>query len=66
MARYSVGTSEPTEISLRRAETLIFAWILLSSLYLVGLGWLALTLYNKLASWTQRRAAGQTRSQHWR
>jgi uncharacterized SAM-binding protein YcdF (DUF218 family) len=55
--KYSVGAGEVAEISLRKAELLIFAWILLTSLYLVGLGWLALSLYNKLAAWTQRRAA---------
>ncbi|MDX6256271.1 MAG: hypothetical protein QOJ11_2605 [Frankiales bacterium] len=57
MVKYSVGAGEVAEISFRKAELLIFAWILLTSLYLVGLGWLALSLYNNLAAWTQRRAA---------
>jgi hypothetical protein len=48
---------KPAEISFRKAELLILAWILLTSMYVLGLGWLALTLYNKLAAWTQRRAA---------
>jgi hypothetical protein len=57
MVKYSVGAGEAAEISFRKAEILICAWILLTSLYVVGLGWLALTLYNRLAAWTQRRAA---------
>jgi uncharacterized SAM-binding protein YcdF (DUF218 family) len=46
-----------------KAEIMIFGWIVLTSLYVVGLGWLALTLYNKLAAWTQRRAA-RLQSEH--
>jgi hypothetical protein len=55
--KHSVGAGEAAEISYRKAELLILAWILLTSMYVLGLGWLALTLYNKLAAWTQRRAA---------
>jgi hypothetical protein len=57
VVKCSVGAGEATEISFRKAEILIFAWILLTAMYVVGLCWLALTLYNKLAAWTQRRAA---------
>ena len=57
MVDNSVGAGEVAEIGLRKAEVMIFGWLILTSLYIVGMGWLALTLYNKLAAWTQRRAA---------
>jgi hypothetical protein len=45
------------ELNRWRALGLLLLLAFLPALYCLGLGWLALRLYNKLADWSQRRAA---------